>query len=1814
MAPKKKGSSPMAVALNVVDKLMQQPVAVQLFNAPVDVQALPDYSEVVKKPMDLGTIRARLVAGQSKNDSSTAYASAADVLEDIKLVWNNCILYNSRPDEEQIAQAAREMSQKTEQLWGAAGLAGNPRSPLAPPSSAVTAEADIPSTYNVEGQSEIPVRIIEQLNVYGEERGAVRMWAIDCQLNALGALPGPSASSVPTAIFARGTLRDPQSGASSADPPAGLEVDIGPILDWSVSVEGDAQVFVSTGSAWYRVTSAAQEYEPLYLLPLLFARLCKAVVTSIQEMPAVELDGLLVLVCKYLLQTQAKDSLLFHIKLCIPQLRAFLLAWADAQEAVMAAALGSVSNSSGRRPVAPDAIHAARRLSEDLHALEGDNMEGRLKHVARVVGQLRQHYSGSGASGGDGKTPTAEEDYVTAMTVEPLPLVVESTLPASPGSGTEAEKRRAHLESKRVYEAERRRRKAAEEDLARSVAEAAAAAARGSPPPLRGGWRTPPQLLPNLLSVWDFLGTFADLLWLPPIPLARLDAALSPEAAAPSAADEASAYVLRDIHCALLRVLEGRAGKGAQPPKTPVFRSGRTNVIPCVGDHHWQVRLAKVLEGRAYDAAVHAEAHAAEALDSLRAGDYLGLSLTHRFAILNLLLSIALSTELLRNEIGYRVEDFHAIRLQERGLAATAAPKNGEKGKGGKGRKGSKAAAAAAAAAPATAVSGGTGDGSATATPNGSRGDRRNGAAVPTTTGDGAAKSTNTDGGKSDGVDDDTMTEDGSPRASRQGDGDGPGGEDEEETGEAEGEEGEDEDVAKDGMNAWWDFMYFSRVGLRRFLGMDALGRRYWLMAGRAGAYQVVVETNPHLPDSVTGNAMRGTSTSAEPLQWGVYIPSDIFKLTCWLRAGGMVQEEALLAALERAPLPQPEAGQPSSAAAWAAVPVAAAAADLDSMLPDGYKGVLAPALPGALIQPFTLPREDPPATVHARRALHAAASTLRFWAHNHADAAPAARSALLQLLLQLHGNSLQPSMAPRLAPPGAPPNPAATTESLRRDAAAVAEALTRAGAMGAQWPERRQRWNEMLAAAPSTRDLIALISVLCLNIAWRRAPSVMHRGSFHNFTATQHVPLYFPVPGDRIAILRSGLIANVQRIRDAVQSPPRWSGRDGRDGGGGMRSSSGAADGDMCKGGADVKMDADEEMKDVDAVLGAAAIKGEGVAGKAADALNGVTAAAAEAGKTQSDFPPVPPPTAKQEAWLQEMGEVEQLARTLRPVEMMSVAAVAYVPAEIPEAVQRGGWLCVTRPPTAWLLLRRDAPVGEKERPPLVLPVQADAALSDYVVPKATLERGLATRWQAGDRFRMQFGGRKGSWYRGMVVTVRGPLTGAMADPWEALDVKWEDGGSSAMPRVSPWEVELDPNSIEAKVAEQRSRLQKECRRARTSKRTAEGAPENEPDLLRQRSDTLSGTLPGATPHDPHALATTGDSREPRSSRSGTRRGGASINLADLPTLLPSPLQLPPSRHFASTIAADLLAKVPDGDAFQHMIANFHNGRGNTRYRVPHFHGGPLDLSALFSEVLGRGGGNAITQSKTWKDVVKVMGLDSGSGVTTTNLRNAYEKSLRCFELYMRSGAFARDAAADQLPPQAQTFSRQDLARFWHGSGIPEYATFAPYDPVPAAASAAAAAAPAAAKQPATVKAKPVAAAAAAAAAPAPAAAAAHAATNGAAAAAPAAVVQPPQALPQLKMAPQGPDPTPPSQNAQDLIGKDVWRKWEGRGFYRATVDAYDAESNVFIVRYNKGTKQEMEERMNLFNAPVELSWRDPNHLVRAGSAQGAHAVAARP
>jgi hypothetical protein len=335
-------------------------------------------------------------------------------------------------------------------------------------------------------------------------------------------------------------------------------------------------------------------------------------------------------------------SAMLPLQLCFAQLRLFLIAWASHQPP-----------STPPTPV----VAAALRIGNEICNLASDAAATRdmLKYIARCVNHINhighiKQLEGAGTAGTEAPVATDAADVTngdegaTVMTTAPEVELMG-------GIAVDTDTRRSVLESKRAYEADRRRRKAAEEDAARAAAEASSRIARGSPPPLRGGWRTPAWALPTLLAIWDFLGTFADILWLPPIPLARLDAAICPESSSPNAADEASSFLLRDIHCAFLRTLEGRAGKGAPVPHVPVCRSNVHNIIPCVGDHHWQVRLVKILEGRAYDAAVLSEPHAFDALNMMRAGDYLDLSITHRLAIINLLISIALQTEMLRCEI-----------------------------------------------------------------------------------------------------------------------------------------------------------------------------------------------------------------------------------------------------------------------------------------------------------------------------------------------------------------------------------------------------------------------------------------------------------------------------------------------------------------------------------------------------------------------------------------------------------------------------------------------------------------------------------------------------------------------------------------------------------------------------------------------------------------------------------------------------------------------------------------------------------------------------------------------------------------------------------------------------------------------------------------------------------------------------------------------------------------------------------------------------------------------------------------------------------
>uniref|UniRef100_M4C262 Bromo domain-containing protein n=1 Tax=Hyaloperonospora arabidopsidis (strain Emoy2) TaxID=559515 RepID=M4C262_HYAAE len=80
------------------------------FNAPVDMTAkgLEDYTQVIAKPMDLGTIKKTIDSGGYEGpDGHKKFA------EDVRLVWDNAVLYNG--EESEVGRAALALSDVFEQ-------------------------------------------------------------------------------------------------------------------------------------------------------------------------------------------------------------------------------------------------------------------------------------------------------------------------------------------------------------------------------------------------------------------------------------------------------------------------------------------------------------------------------------------------------------------------------------------------------------------------------------------------------------------------------------------------------------------------------------------------------------------------------------------------------------------------------------------------------------------------------------------------------------------------------------------------------------------------------------------------------------------------------------------------------------------------------------------------------------------------------------------------------------------------------------------------------------------------------------------------------------------------------------------------------------------------------------------------------------------------------------------------------------------------------------------------------------------------------------------------------------------------------------------------------------------------------------------------------------------------------------------------------------------------------------------------------------------------------------------------------------------
>lgn len=76
--------------LRVIDELLSMHISA-MFAQPVDPErdGIPNYFQIIRNPMDLGTVRKKLEDG--------SYSSIAQWKEDVELIWENCYKCNGRP-------------------------------------------------------------------------------------------------------------------------------------------------------------------------------------------------------------------------------------------------------------------------------------------------------------------------------------------------------------------------------------------------------------------------------------------------------------------------------------------------------------------------------------------------------------------------------------------------------------------------------------------------------------------------------------------------------------------------------------------------------------------------------------------------------------------------------------------------------------------------------------------------------------------------------------------------------------------------------------------------------------------------------------------------------------------------------------------------------------------------------------------------------------------------------------------------------------------------------------------------------------------------------------------------------------------------------------------------------------------------------------------------------------------------------------------------------------------------------------------------------------------------------------------------------------------------------------------------------------------------------------------------------------------------------------------------------------------------------------------------------------------------------------
>ncbi|KAK9826315.1 hypothetical protein WJX74_008260 [Apatococcus lobatus] len=101
-------------AQKALKTLMGHEIAISYFNEPVDADALgiPEYRDIIKRPMDLGTVSHKLQGNR--------YRGLYDVRADINLIWRNCQAFNEPGSD--VYEESKQLAAVFDRLWSSSGL------------------------------------------------------------------------------------------------------------------------------------------------------------------------------------------------------------------------------------------------------------------------------------------------------------------------------------------------------------------------------------------------------------------------------------------------------------------------------------------------------------------------------------------------------------------------------------------------------------------------------------------------------------------------------------------------------------------------------------------------------------------------------------------------------------------------------------------------------------------------------------------------------------------------------------------------------------------------------------------------------------------------------------------------------------------------------------------------------------------------------------------------------------------------------------------------------------------------------------------------------------------------------------------------------------------------------------------------------------------------------------------------------------------------------------------------------------------------------------------------------------------------------------------------------------------------------------------------------------------------------------------------------------------------------------------------------------------------------------------------------------